>query len=57
LAILVGVTLSATQKWELGKVNPKADKKVALAALRRLSRTEVKKLLAQKAPEVHKDKG
>jgi len=48
LAILVGVTLSAAQKWELGKVNPKAGKKAAFAALRKLGRTEVKKLLKAK---------
>ena len=49
LAILVGGSVMAVQNWEAGKFTPKADKKAALAALRKLGRTEVKKLLTQKA--------
>ena len=49
LAILAGVTIVAVQKWEAGKFNPKAEKKALLAALRKLGRTEVKKLLEKKA--------
>ena len=49
LAILVGGSPMAVQNWESGKFSPKADKKAALAALRKFGRTEVKKLLAQKA--------
>ena len=49
LAILLGVTVGAAHQWETGKFTPKAEKKAALAALRKLGRTEVKKLLAQKA--------
>jgi DNA-binding transcriptional regulator YiaG len=45
LAILVGVTIGAVNKWETGKFTPKPDKKTALAALRKLRRSEVKKLL------------
>ena len=48
LAILLGVTVGAAHQWEIGKFTPKADKKAALAALRKLGRTEVKKLLAQR---------
>jgi DNA-binding transcriptional regulator YiaG len=50
LAILVGVSMPAVQSWEAGKFIPKTEKKAALAALRKLGRTEVKKLLAKKAP-------
>jgi len=50
LAILVGGSIMAVQNWEAGKFTPKAEKKAALAGLRKLGRTEVKKLLAQKGP-------
>ena len=56
LAILVGVSLGAVHFWEIGKFTPKAEKKAALAALRKLGRTEVKKLLAQKTSEKEKGK-
>ncbi|MGD0625953.1 MAG: helix-turn-helix domain-containing protein [Thermodesulfobacteriota bacterium] len=45
LAILTGVTVGAAHQWEIGKFNPKAEKKAALVALRKLGRGEVKKLL------------
>ena len=48
LAILTGVTIGATQKWEMGKFNPKPEKKAAFVALRKLGRGEVKKLLKEK---------
>ena len=51
LATLVGVTVGIAHLWETGRFTPRADKKARLAALRKLGRTEVKKLLAQKAPE------
>ena len=54
LAILAGVSMQAVQSWEAGKVTPRAEKKATLAGLRKLGRTEVKKLLAQKAPEAPK---
>jgi DNA-binding transcriptional regulator YiaG len=48
LAILVGVTLGAAHQWEAGKFTPKPEKKATLAALRKLGRSEVKKLLAER---------
>ena len=48
LAILLGVTVGAAQKWEIGKFNPKPGKKAVLVALRKLGRGEVKKLLKEK---------
>ena len=55
LAILVGGSPMAVQNWESGKFSPKADKKAALAALRKLGRTEVKRLLAEKASKTGKE--
>ena len=49
LAILVGVTIGAAHKWEMGKFTPKVEKKAALVALKKLGRGEVKKLLEEKA--------
>jgi hypothetical protein len=34
--------------WEKGKFKPKGDKKVALVALRKLNKSDVKKMLAEK---------
>ena len=48
LAFLIGVTVVAVQKWEAGKFQPKTGKKARLAALRKLSRSDVKKLLEEK---------
>jgi DNA-binding transcriptional regulator YiaG len=48
LAILVGVTIGAAHQWETGKFTPKPEKKATLAALRKLGRSEVKKLLAER---------
>jgi DNA-binding transcriptional regulator YiaG len=48
LAILVGVTVGAAHQWETGKFTPKPEKKAALAALRKLRRNEVKRLLEVK---------
>ena len=56
LAILAGVSMPGVQGWETGRFTPRADKKARLAALRRLGRTEVKKLLAQKAAETPKER-
>jgi DNA-binding transcriptional regulator YiaG len=50
LAVLVGVTVGAAHQWEKGKFNPKAEKKAALVALRKLGRSEVKKILEGKGP-------
>jgi len=48
LALLAGVTVGAVQKWETGKFQPKTVKKARLAALRRLTRSDVKKLLEER---------
>jgi len=56
LAILTGVTVGAADQWEKGKFTPKAEKKAAFAALRKLGRTEVKKLLKSKTPKTATDK-
>lgn len=45
LAMLCGVTLGAVQSWESGKFRPKEEKKKAIVGLRRLNRSDVKKLL------------
>ena len=48
LAVLSGVTVGAVHQWEVGKFQPKTVKKARLAALRKLTRSEVKKLLEEK---------
>ena len=48
LAVLAGVTVGAVHQWEVGKFQPKTVKKARLAALRKLTRSEVKKLLEEK---------
>ena len=48
LAILAGVTVGAAHQWEIGKFRPKEDKKAVLAALRKLNRREVRKLLDER---------
>ena len=49
LGLLTGATIGAVLSWEKGKFRPKAEKKAALVALRKLKKREVKKLLAEKA--------
>lgn len=49
LGVLIGASLGTVAMWEKGKFKPKADKKAALVAVRKLKKREVKKLLAQKA--------
>ncbi len=56
LAILVGVTIGAAHKWEMGKFNPKVEKKAALVALRKLGRGKVKKLLEKKLSRTARSK-
>ena len=51
LAILCGVTLGAVQSWESGKFRPKDEKKKAIVGLRKLSRSDVKKLLEEKGTQ------
>jgi DNA-binding transcriptional regulator YiaG len=48
LGILTGATTGAVLSWEKGKFKPKGDKKAALVALRRLSKRDLKKMLAEK---------
>ncbi len=48
LAILIGITVGAVASWEAGKFIPKADKKATLAALRKLGRSEAKRLLEER---------
>ena len=48
LAVLAGVTVGAVHQREVGKFQPKMVKKAGLAALRKLTRSEVKKLLEEK---------
>lgn len=45
LANLCGVTLGAVQSWESGKFRPKDEKKKMIVGLRKLNRSDVKKLL------------
>jgi len=48
LGILTGATTGAVLSWEKGKFKPKGDKKAALVALRKLSKRDLKKMLAEK---------
>jgi len=48
LAVLAGVTVGAVGLWEKGKFRPAANKKAVLVALRKLSKREVQKILAEK---------
>ncbi len=56
LGILTGASLGAILSWEKGKFKPRGDKKVALVALRKLGKREVKDLLSRKAEEPKKSK-
>jgi hypothetical protein len=40
--------IGAALSWEKGKFKPKGDKKAALVALRKLSKRDLKKMLAEK---------
>jgi DNA-binding transcriptional regulator YiaG len=48
LALITGVTTGAVLSWEKGKFKPKGDKKVALVALRKVNKRDLKKMLAEK---------
>jgi DNA-binding transcriptional regulator YiaG len=56
LGILIGASLGTVLAWEKGKFKPKADKKAALVALRKLKKRGMKKLLAQTVEESEKSK-
>jgi len=51
LAILAGVTIGAVNSWESGKFKPREEKKGVIVALRKLGRSEVRKLLEEKSSE------
>ncbi len=57
LGILIGATTGAVLSWEKGKFNPKGDKKAALVALRKFTKREVKKMVAEKPEKVKPGKG
>ncbi len=52
LGILIGATTGAVLSWEKGKFKPKGDKKAALVALRKFTKREVKRMIAEKAEKV-----
>jgi DNA-binding transcriptional regulator YiaG len=49
LAVLTGASMGTVVMWEKGKFKPKADKRGALIALRKLGKRQVKRILAEKA--------
>ena len=57
LAVLAGVTVGAVHQWEIGKFRPRDEKKGVLAALRKLGRREVTKLLEERRPKVVEKSG
>jgi DNA-binding transcriptional regulator YiaG len=48
VGILTGASLGAVLSWEKGKFKPRAEKKAALVALRKLRKREVQRILAEK---------
>jgi DNA-binding transcriptional regulator YiaG len=48
LATLLGVTVGTVHHWEMGKFDPRGEKKGTLVALRKLGRRQVKMLLQEK---------
>jgi len=57
LGMLIGVSLGTVVLWEKGKITPKAERKGALIALRKLKKREIKRVLAEKkAAEPKKEK-
>jgi len=57
LGILTGTTTGAVLSWEKGKFKPKGDKKATLVALRKVTKRDIKKMLANKADKVNPTKG
>ena len=57
LGILTGSSVGAILSWEKGKFKPRGEKKVALVALRKLRKREVRKLLAEEARSKVQPKG
>ena len=56
LGILTGATTGAVLSWENGKFKPTGDKKAALVALRKVTKRDVKKMLAEKTGDKQKVK-
>jgi DNA-binding transcriptional regulator YiaG len=56
LAFLTGVTVGAVGLWEKGKFRPNVHKKAVLVALRKLSKRDVRTILAEKGGEAEKRK-
>ncbi len=56
LALLIGVTVGAIHQWESGKFRPRTDKKGMLAALRKMGRRDVKKLIQERAGQSAREK-
>jgi DNA-binding transcriptional regulator YiaG len=56
LAFLTGVTVGAVGLWEKGKFRPNVHKKAVLVALRKLSKRDVRKILAEKGGAAEKRK-
>lgn len=56
LAILTEVTIGTVGAWEKGKFGPRADKKAALIALRKLGKREARKVMDKKRAELVKKK-
>ena len=48
LGMLIGVSMGTVVLWEKGKISPKAERKGALIALRKLKKREIKRILAEK---------
>lgn len=49
LAVLTRASMGTVVMWEKGKFKPKADKRGALIALRKLGKRQVKRILAERA--------
>lgn len=57
LAALLGVSPGAVAAWEQDRARPRGGNKAALAALRKLGKREVKRILAEKGLSLNKPKG
>ena len=51
LAVLIGVSVGAVQKWEAGNFRPADSKKYTIVALKKLRRRDVKRLLEERGTE------
>jgi DNA-binding transcriptional regulator YiaG len=56
-ALLAGVTVGAIHQWETGKFKPRGEKKSVLAALRKIGRRDIRKLLEDRAAEAAEKRG